>query len=414
MLDQFQPEVVGISLYTSTILESEQAMSQVAERDIPLVVGGPHATLHAETLAEDSRIDYLVKGEAEGCIADLVASARRQDRPVVIDGAPGDLAHLPLPDFSGFVGQQEIRQYPLQTSRGCPYRCSFCPVRRIVSQRWRPRDPKVCVEELIQARSLLPRLEAVEVCDDCPTGDRHHFKRFLRMYIDARINLPMVVANMRADAVDEELLDLLKDAGCGTVCLGIEHAHPEVFGMINKGETLEQILSAAKLIKGKGLALGACFIIGLPGDTFERIKVSIRLAKKLRLSMIYWNMAHPLPGTPMAEWFATHGATFYPDAGYASYRRHDFRCSPPVVETPDFTREEREAAYFLAVMETDQYFFGRRDIIPLLRLALRHRMLWPALKSLRRRLLSLEGMRRVSRKLRTGLLGLLGPGKRRT
>lgn len=82
-------------------------------------------------------------------------------------------------------------------------------------------------------------MEAVITNDDCPTYDRERFKLFLRMFGDAALGCSLWVDNMRANLIDEEMIQLYADAGGLNVCLGVESGHPDVFKQIAKGETLE-------------------------------------------------------------------------------------------------------------------------------------------------------------------------------
>jgi radical SAM superfamily enzyme YgiQ (UPF0313 family) len=301
-----------------------------------------------------------------------------------VDCAPVEVGELPWPDYTPFLNAAAIKTYPLMTSRGCPYNCSFCAVKHISSRTWRPRDPLDCAQEVAAARRTWPGLEELKISDDCPTCRLDHFKTFLRHLAKQQPVLPLVVDNTRADRIDGELLDLLREAGASRVCLGVESGDPEVFALVNKGETLEDIRRAARLVKEHGLELALCFVIGLPGDNLQRTRASIRLAQELEPSSIFWNMAHPFPATEMYAWFEQYG-DLDPPRRYTSYDFHTVRAAEPAVSTPEFSKWDRRRAYFLAVVETDQYLLTRAALPELLSLGWRFRMLGPALRSLFRR-----------------------------
>lgn len=403
VIQQAQPDVVGVSAYTATLDRVIWALGEIRRVSAaPLLVGGPHASLWPEQLAACGA-DYVVIGEAEERIVELVDQARRRSEATVVHCAPPQVTALPWPDYTAFLAAETITTYPLMTSRGCPYRCSFCAVRRITSQRWRPRDPEDCAREVAAARRTHRGLQALKVSDDCPTARPEHFKSFLRYLAAQQPPLPLTVDNTRADSIDDELLALLKAAGAVNVCLGVEHGNPQVFALVNKGETLDDIRRAARLVKQHGLPLGLCFIIDLPGDSFARTRDSIRLARELRPDYIFWNMAHPFPGTEMYEWFQRHGARLDPPRQYTSYDFHSLVSTEAAVETSDFSRRERQRAYFLAVVETDQYVWLPGTTRVLLREAWRFRLLGPALRSLARR--GTRATRRMLRRLRTGGAG---------
>lgn len=392
ILDNFNPDVVGITVCTSTFDVSLKILERVRSIvDIPVLIGGPHATLYADELAELGVGDYIVRGEGETVITELVESGTRQRKPLIIEAPRPDMDNIPLPDFSSFLNYEEIKVYPLQTSRGCPYQCRFCAVRHIATRKWRKRDIHVCFEEIKKARRYLPNLKTVKIVDDAPTTDRARFKGFLRDYISEGICLEMVIDNMRADSVDEELAILAKKAGNDALCIAVEHADAEVFRYVNKGESLEQIEKAARFIKKARLKLGLCFIIGLPYDSYEKTIKSARFARRLNADFIYWNMAHPMRGTELRAWFEANGGILYPDENYTSFDYHTLKSPHPVVETPDFPLREREKAYFVASVMTDQYPLRTREIYYLFSLGRRYNLLGLALFSLARRLFFFPG-----------------------
>jgi radical SAM superfamily enzyme YgiQ (UPF0313 family) len=352
-VNKFKPDVIGLSIYTANFNEAEDIKKGIIKiaPDIPLLVGGPHPTLYFEEMSKDENIDYVVVGEAELSIIDLVENAKKQKNAKIISSAEiANLDDIPHPDYMLFYKYEFIRSYPIMTSRGCPYNCSFCPVMSISFKKWRARNPEDCIREIENAINALSKHLHVLIQDDNPLIDRERFYRFLEMYTE-RIEARLSVTNIRADTVTDKLLILLKKAHCDSVGLGVEHAYQDVFSRINKGETLQQIADAARLIKKNGMSLSFCFIIGLPGDTLERTKHSIRFAEKLRPDYIYWNMVMPYKSTKIREWFEKHG-TLYNEIGNTSFRNDDFKCDNIVVETPDFSVEERKKAHYMCLFRT--------------------------------------------------------------
>ncbi|MCL5671205.1 MAG: B12-binding domain-containing radical SAM protein [Acidobacteria bacterium] len=402
VLESYKPDIVGISIYTSTYsicMQKIESVRRVLE-DVPLMAGGPHVTLNSEEMAVDSGIDYLFRGEAEDTIIKVVDSAARRCRPLV--NKP-DVRTLPYPDFSSFINYKNIRQYPLMTSRGCPYGCKFCAVKYITSRHWRHREPGDCVTELLRAKKQLPGLRSVKISDDSPTTRKEHFKDFLREYIRQRVGLAMSIDNMRADNVDRELVTLAKGAGVSAICIAAEHGHQEVFDFISKKESLNDIRRAAMTIKEGGLDLGLCFIIGLPKDNYRRTEESIRLAKELKPSYVFWNMAHPMKGTEIRRWYEENQASIEDDKDYTSFSHHSLRSLAPIVETGDFTRAERIKAYVWACLETDQYQVTFKELPHVVRIAARNDFHAILLKSLIRKTLRwpVRKMKVLRRKLLT-------------
>lgn len=360
----FRPDVVGVTLYTATMKEANEVIDEVSKFDLPIMVGGPHATLYHDELAADARLDYIVVGEAENVIADVVENARLLEKPQLVRTTPPDPKLLPYPEFS-FYGREGITIYPMQTSRGCPNACSFCAVHLVSTRKWRPRISETCVAELVKAKKELPNLSSVIIFDDNPTVKNDHIVLFLKAYLKENINLTLTVINTRADGLNEEIIALLKKARCPSIGLGVESGCPEVFNRIGKGETLEEIRTAAKLIRNHGIPLSLCFVIGLEGDSLEKTKDSINLAKELKPDHIFWNMITPFKGTKIREWYDENGRVF-DVVNHSSYIDGDFVCEEPCAESPDFGIEDRKKAYLMAILETNDNKLRLRHIPRLL------------------------------------------------
>lgn len=361
-LSKFSPDIVGISTYTAMVSKAFRFIDLIYDYNqrIPIIVGGPHATLYPEDFLRDGRVSYIMRGESEEKIGEIISSAVKGKNPEIIDCQPIDVKKLPFPDFTCFYGFKNIRSYPLTTSRGCPYQCSFCAISSLSSRTYRYRETGNCCEEIINARILLPNLEAVSVIDDNSSALKERFRNFLLQYIE-KIDLPLGFSYIRADAIDDEILTLIKRAKTRSVCIAVEHAHPEVYKHINKGEELSDIIKAAHLIMEYGLRLELCFIIGLPYDTFERTMYSVELAKQLHAVTIFWNMLVPYKGTAVREWFLKNGKLFG-ENDRTSYVDYSCFCDEPAAETKNMTAEDRKKAYFYAMLETNNYVLRIKDI----------------------------------------------------
>jgi len=361
--ENFKPDVIGLTLYTATMKEAAIILEQLSKFDVPIIVGGPHATLYYNDLVDSA--NYIVIGEAEDLIVDLVEKANVEFKGQIIRSEPPDPGNLPYPDFKAFYGHETINIYPLLTSRGCPYNCSFCAVHLVSTKKWRQKKPEDCIEELIQAKNNLKNLYSVIIYDDNPLFRKSHIKKFLNLYLVESINLPLTIINTRADNLDDELILLLKKAKCPSIGIGVESGDNEVFKKITKGETLEDIERAAKLVKKHKIPLALCFVIGLEGDSFEKTQYSIEFAKNLKPDHVYWNMITPFEGTRIREWYDKNGKVS-DLLNHSSWVDGDFMCEEPCAETPEFIIEERKKAYILAILKTNDSRLNLSDITRLM------------------------------------------------
>jgi len=359
VFEDFKPDVIGLTLYTATMKEAEIILQEISRFNKPVIFGGPHATLYYSDLVD--KANYIMIGEAENTIVDVVENADTNSKGQIIRSEPPDPEKLPFPDFSTFLGHDEIFIYPLLTSRGCPYNCSFCAVRMVSTRKWRPKSIENCIEELEIAKVKFKSMGSVVIYDDNAMFRKDHVKNFLKLYLDSDINLPLTIINTRADGLDDEILSLLKKAKCPSIGIGVESGDPEVFKKIKKGETLDDITKAAELIKKHKLPLALCFVIGLEDDSLEKTKASIEYAKKMKPEHIYWNMITPFEGTSIREWYDENGKVF-DLLNHSSWVDGDFMCEEPCAETPEFTIDQRKKAYLMAILETNDTRLSITDI----------------------------------------------------
>ncbi len=350
VLDDVRPDIAGISLFSCTMPVADPMIDAINKRGIPLLCGGPHAAAYHEELSADRRFDHIFVGEAEYAIVDAVEGSGMNKMPRVIQCPLPDVDKLPLPEYGSFYDCGNIDLYPIITSRGCPYNCSFCSVKISNSRTWRTRSLDSCIEELEKVRHEFPKAREVIVWDDNFSLDIERAKEFLRMFLGKALKYKLNIANVRADRIDREFLLLLKQAGCEEVQFGIEHGNPEVFRHIGKSETLEDIRRGAKLVNDCGMKLGCSFIIGLPYDSLKRTLDSVRFAKELKASHVHWNMLVPCKGTDAYQYFKEKGEV--DDRHIPSSIPEDVLSFESNISTTSFTREERRKAYLMALLLT--------------------------------------------------------------
>ncbi len=189
--------------------------------------------------------------------------------------------NLPIPDYRLFDSFAVLQQhwqsgawaYPLMTSTGCPFGCTYCAARRT---RWQARSPAHCVEELRWAQKHYG-IQRFQVMDDCFNVDIERAIAFCESV--APLQLTWGCANgLRADRFNAELAQALAASGCRHISFGIESSDPAVLQAIQKGETIEQIEEAVALAQRYLGAVSGFFILGLPGSSYESDLASIRWA----------------------------------------------------------------------------------------------------------------------------------------
>lgn len=378
VIRDFAPDIIGFSLYTISMKKSRALIARArAFSCAPIALGGPHVSLYYDELSGDRLGDWLFVGEAEESLIARIEDIKVESRTVVVKGSPPDIGMVPKADFSlAWGGYSKMVYRPIQLSRGCPYACSFCSVKCITSRKIRYRDSAFCLDEIQEDFGRHPALTFVRITDDCPTFDIARFKQFLRDYAARGIRRPLHIDNLRGDRVDDELLDLLKDIGVDHLCIGVESGNEEVFKRVNKGETLQQIVESAEMIKRHGIRLYTCFIIGLPGASPATEMDSIRLVRRLRPNWVFWNLFQPHKGTEARQWFEEHGRV-YSEEGKTSLAGIDLSATEAPCDTVDYTLEDRTRMQLMAALMTGCYLLNPLWIVRMSRTITRYK-LWKA------------------------------------
>ncbi|MFZ3060710.1 MAG: radical SAM protein [Candidatus Methanoperedens sp.] len=360
VIHEFKPDLIGISVFTYVYDECKILIDKISGCcDIPIILGGPHFTMYPSDFRTDSRISYIIRGEADSIILNLIASATREQSPVFIDSSLPSPEEIPSINLDIAFGSEYLSVYQIQLSRGCPYNCSFCIISSISGCRVRYRDVNTCLHQIVEAKRRHPKIQTIVITDDCPTSNMKRFKNFLKLFSEANTGCDLAIDNMRANLIDEELIQLYVAAGGQNICLGVESGHPEVFELIHKGESLKDVKKAARLIKKNKLILGLCFVIGLPGDNLERHLYSLKFAKSLKPDYIFWNMCIPWPGTEINQWYEKNG-TLGDLRNFSTLIDPKVYYKPPPASSFDFPAADRIKAWLMANMET--YWFPLSSI----------------------------------------------------
>lgn len=145
----------------------------------------------------------------------------------------------------------------------------------------------------------------------------------------------------------------MKDSGCEIVMLGVESGDSEIFAGIKKGESLDQVRQAIRILKESGVTVGGFFIVGLPGDSIEGTRKTLDFIKSAGLAWSHFNMLTPYPGTELWEWIKQNG-TFLRSIKNGS---HFLGSIEPAFETESFTANQMKKAYVMAYAEIGFFDF---------------------------------------------------------
>jgi len=310
--DVWRADLVLLSSITSTAPEAYKIAEDLRNRDIPVVFGGSHVTFKPEEALEHA--DYVVRGEGEQTIVELARWLRDGDHSNLSDikglsfRMDGKIHHnpsrpllqeldsLPYPDLSLIQGFDKTGVVPMSTSRGCPFDCTFCSVTKMFGRRFRFCSGVKVTDEIENLCRKFPG-KPFFFYDDNFTASPRRTKVLLREILTRRIPLQWA-AQTRADvAKDEELIALMKQAGCHRLFIGLESTNPETLKAYKKNQTVEEIEECLEVLHKHDISVHGMFVLGEDNDDLATISSTVRFALKRKIGTVQFIILTPLPGT---------------------------------------------------------------------------------------------------------------------
>jgi len=355
-IDEFRPDLIGISVISLRYLKFYQLLSQIKKLypDVDLIVGGPHVTILKEKVLEDcTSIDYGVTFEGEVPLVDLCKGEKQlneiknllyrdgDNHSVVYtgNGEPiWDLDGLSFPKYEKFEFKRYVPEVTIYSSRGCPHQCIFCP-NRLISPHYRTRSAAHVVDEMEywykrgyrqfnfdddNFNFIKERVH--EICDEIEKRDMKSL--FLRC-----------ANGIRADKIDRDMLKRMKEVGFRYIAFGADAGNNRMLEIVKKGETIEEIESAVKNATELGYDVKLLFVVGTPYETRQDVEDKVTLARKYPLNDVHFYNTIPYPGTELFDWVTENNYFLIKPEVYLN----DISCcdSSPVFETPELPAAER-------------------------------------------------------------------------
>lgn len=351
-------DVFCISIMTSNSVRGYELADIIHEKThARVIMGGMHATWEPEEALKHA--DQVITGEGEKVILDVV-EGRIKDR--LVHGIPiENLDEVPFPDYS--ILKTPCEAANVISTRGCPYRCTFCTTSRMFAP-YRQRSIDNVIREIRMYKDM--GFKYLNFEDDNFTADKERAKEICRRMIRENLTFKETFFFGRTDlADDEELLQLLHDAHLTRVLIGIESLNQAALNSIHKGQNIENIRRAGAACQKYGIRMIASIVLGLDEDTIEDMNRSVEFAKSIHAYQLQPAVLTPFPGTPVYEKFKKEGRMITDDWSRFDMMNVTFR---PAHETPWELQEEfyKASKYFYdfkSAKEIGQIFgkeYGRR------------------------------------------------------
>jgi anaerobic magnesium-protoporphyrin IX monomethyl ester cyclase len=328
-MESFKPAACMIRLGFDTQEQDLEVLREAKRRGITtmarLKIVGDTPWLRDEFMKAHGFVDLFFLDEPE-CLLEPLLSAMaagegletvpglllRKGDEVLQTPDPGSLMApdaLPRPAYhlleSLAAYHTGVMQAPftvIQTSRGCPYTCSFCSFGKLPYR-------KRAIESVVEELEWLKRdfgLKSFLFFDDVLTLDKPRTEKLMRMMIERKLDLEWVVCT-RADTVTKELLQLMHQAGCREIAFGIESGSDQVLADTTKGVTKDEIRQAAKWCHDAGILFYGLAIIGLPGETRQSVEDTIAFINEIEPFYTQFGYCTPFPNTDTWDWYKSRG-----------------------------------------------------------------------------------------------------------
>lgn len=314
-IKNFKPDLVGITSMTPSFHGAQEAAVIAKEEGAITVIGGVHMDIFAkETLSYDY-IDYGILGEGEESIVELCRAIENRVSVEDVEGIAykrngeimlgnpriiGNLDSLefpaynllPMKRYNSIIGLSPVTT--MMSSRGCPYKCSFC-CKTSSDKKHRYRSAKNVIDEM---EFLVKDYAIKEIMfyDDLMMPS--HVEEICREIIKRKLKVSWETPQ-RVDLVNPGILSLMKKAGCRLLRYGVEQGDPAMMQMIEKHITIEQVKKVFKWTEDAGIDTFAYFIIGYAFETEKTIRATIDLAKEINPRFVMFTKAIPLPNTEL-------------------------------------------------------------------------------------------------------------------
>lgn len=330
------PDIVGITALTPYIYSAWTIAKNIKQKfpNTLIVLGGHHPSVLPEESLENKFIDIVVIGEGEETMKEIATWRRdgypknlseirgiayknqgkiksTERRPLIenIDDLPFPARHLfPFPKKYTPSAYRKLPVAAIFTSRGCPYRCTFCHF-DLFGKRFRARTPENVVSEIEYLKKHYD-IKEFHIGDDNFCLDVERAIKICDLLIERKINLPWAcVGGIRVDTIAKhpEIIEKMAQAGFYRTSVGIESGNQQILDNIQKGITLEQADKAVRILKKNKIFVGGYFIIGNYGENKKTVEDTIRFAKYLPLDYAQIMIATPYPGSGFYEQLKENG-----------------------------------------------------------------------------------------------------------
>lgn len=329
---EFAPDYIGISCLFSTNYQDFANLCKIlkANFSVPLIAGGQHVTADYVNILKNGVVDYCILGEGEHAMLNLLNALnnnlsldsinglvyRKDDK---LAGNPKidfieNLDELPLPayhllDFEKYMESGHshgdttpgARWAPIVTSRGCPFKCSFCFGSIMSGRKIRGRSPENVIEEIQFLKEKFD-INELSIEDDNFCHNPSRANKILDETRKIGITLIFPTGLSLYSLRNDDTVKLLKENDVLSINIAIESGDPHILAdIMHKPANIPLIKEVVNKLKNNDIVVKGFFVLGMPGETTESLQNTFNLIRDIKLDWNCFNVATPLPGTEMAQ-----------------------------------------------------------------------------------------------------------------
>jgi radical SAM superfamily enzyme YgiQ (UPF0313 family) len=363
---QFSPDLIGVSFMSYHYIETYKYIKILSRLNIPIVCGGAHINSSGSKVLSEISADFLIKGEGEKALLYLINNLDNHEKYRKIQGlvyrldnmvveneaVPLDIEPLPFPKYEEFDLHKYEKHILIQTSRGCPYMCTFCQQSALLGKKWRGRSPEEIIKELEYWAAL--GIDTFDFADDNLTLDKSRMQHLCNLIQHSKYTYNIYTSGVRIDNVDLALLESMKNVGFSYLSFGIESGSERILKEIRKGITLSQIHNTLEISCKLGFRVKLYFIINNRTETYQDVHASFELARQYPIEIARFTNLVPYPNTYDYEWIQRNGRFIYSSDEYLNNPNRYL--DKPLYDGPGMSLVERKQIIKESKQELQRFY----------------------------------------------------------
>lgn len=303
-------DLVAITTFSHASKRAYEIARSYNEKGTKVVMGGWHVSFRPDEALQ--HCDAVAVGEGEETFPAVIEDAEKGTLSEFYQAKDYyNLKELPIPRYDVLpLEKYRVKFYPVQTSRGCPFKCDFCEVSALYGSKFRFRPVDEVIEEIRHTGA-----KCIQFVDDNFAANRTHTRELMRKLIPLKVKwtcLWTVEASR-----DKELVKLAKRAGCCHVNMGMESLSQESLKEAGKKQNIvSNYREALKVLEQNGIFYSLNFIFGFDHDSADLFAETVRFCRQNRVPLAFFSVLCPRPGTERWNRLKAEGRLLTEDQSY--------------------------------------------------------------------------------------------------